>query len=141
MIGNFLLLRTLPPFNLQFTTVRNKMIYLSYFQRYRAHQQRFTKVDFWIKFFFNRALGRLFVNTTTGAPPFTRQQLLNLFSAIQNSNKADFPSKSRDLYMFKYAVSLAFRTQEMTDLIWFLTDFDETYLIQGIDNPKNDKIH
>ena len=141
LIGNFLLLRTLPPFSLQFTTVRNKMIYLSYFQRYRSDQQRFTKVDYWIKFFFNRSLGRLFCNNTTGAPPFTRQQLLNLFTAIQDSNSADFPTKHRDLYVFKYSASLAFRTQEMTDLIWFLTDFNDDYLIQGIDNAKNDKIH
>lgn len=141
LIANFLLLRTLQPYQLQFTTVRNKMIYLSYFQRYRKDQQRFTKVDYWIKFFFNRALGRLFTNTTTGAPPFTRNQLTKLFTAIENSDPTNFPTKHRDQHMFKYAASLAFRTQEMTDLLWWLTDFDENYLIQGIDNAKNDKIH
>jgi len=141
IIGNFLLLRAFPPHSLQFTTLRNKMIYLAFFQRYRQDKQRFTKVDFWIKFFFNRALGRLFDNTTTGAPPFAKNQLLKLFECIKNACKKLFPNKARDLRMFKYSASLAFRTIEATDIIWPVTDFTENFLIQGFCSPKNDKIH
>ena len=141
IIGNFLLLKAFPPAQLMYTTLRNKMIYLAFFQRHREDNQRFTKVDFWIKFFFKNSLGRLFADHTSGAPPFSKQQLLQFFDAIQNADIKSFPNKKKDLFMFKYAATLALRTIEASDIIWPLTDFNEKFLIQGIYCAKNDKIH
>ena len=141
IIGNFLMLKAFPPHQLMYTTLRNKMLYLAFFQRHREDNQRFTKVDFWIKFFFKNALGRLFTDSTSGAPPFSKQQLLQLFDTIQNADPKIFPNKKKDLIMFKYAATLALRTIEASDIIWPLTDFNENFLIQGIYCAKNDKIH
>ena len=141
IIGNFLTLKAFRPHQLMYTTIRNKMLYLAFFQRHREDNQRFTKVDFWIKFFFKNALGRLFTNNTSGAPPFSKQQLVQLFDTIQNADPKLFPNKKKDILMFKYAATLALRTIEASDIIWPLTDFTENFLIQGIYCAKNDKIH
>ena len=141
LIANFLLCRAFEPYSLMFTTLRNKMIYLSFFQRHRADNDRFTKCDFWLKFFFNNSLGRLFAHNSTGAPPFSKSQLLQLFDCIKNADINKFPNKRRDLPIFKYAATLALRTIEASDIIWDLTDFDDNFLIQGILGAKNDKIH
>ena len=138
-IANFLLFLDSTE-NYVFSTLRSKMIHLSFFQRPR--QDRFSKVQDWYKNFLQRSLGRRYKFSNKGAaPPFSKEDLLALLTFIKTCSKKQFPTHDRDFYLFQLFSCIACRTFEATALMWCEVDFDNFHLMLHIIDRKNEQIH